>query len=160
MTLYEIDQALMSCIDTETGEVDAEKFEALSEAREHKIENIACYYKNLTAEAEALKAEEEKLAERRKAKENKAASLKAFLASALNGEKFETAKCAVTWRKTQATEITDTQAAITWLLAHEHDEAVKYPAPTIDKTVLKKIIKDGEAVPGAAIKDSMSMGVK
>lgn len=160
MTIYEIDAALMACIDPETGEVDAEKFDELSEAREQKIENIACYYKQLTAEAEAIKAEEKALAERRKAKENKAESLKGFLASILNGEKFETARCAVSWRKTQAAEITDAKAAITWLLAHEHDDVVTYPEPTINKTLLKKVIKGGENVPGAAIRDSMSMGVK
>ena len=160
MTIYEIDAALMACIDPETGEVDAEQFDKLSEAREQKIENIACYYKQLTAEAEAIKAEEKALAERRKAKENKAESLKGFLASILNGEKFETARCAVSWRKTQATEITDAQAAITWLLAHEHDDVVTYPEPTINKTLLKKVIKGGEDVPGTALRDSMSMGVK
>ena len=160
MTLYEIDQALLECIDMETGEVDAEKYEQLAEEKDKKIENIACYYKALTVEAEAIKAEEKALAERRKAKENKAESLKKFLASVLNGEKFESARCSVSWRKTQAAEITDEKAAIAWLMAHGHDEAVKYPAPTIDKTVLKKIIKGGEAVPGAEVKDSLSMGVK
>lgn len=160
MTLYEIDQALLACIDMETGEVDIEKYEQLAEEKDKKIENIACYYKALTAEAEAIKAEEKALAERRKAKENKAESLKKFLASVLNGEKFESARCSVSWRKTQAAEITDEKAAIAWLMAHGHDEAVKYPAPTIDKTVLKKIIKGGEAVPGAEVKDSLSMGVK
>ena len=160
MTIYEIDAALMACIDPETGEVDAEKFDELSEAREQKIENIACYYKQLTAEAEAIKAEEKALAERRKAKESKAESLKKFLASVLNGEKFESARCSVSWRKSQETEITDAQAAIVWLLGHDHDEAVTYPAPTINKAELKKIIKGGEAVPGAAVKDNLSMGVK
>lgn len=160
MTLYEIDAAMLACIDTETGEVDAEKWDALAEEKEHKLENLACYYKALTAEATAIKAEEAALAERRKAKENKAESLKKFLASVLNGEKFESARCSVSWRKSQETEVTDAQTAIAWLLAHNHDEAVKYPAPTLDKTVLKKIIKGGEEVPGAAVKDNLSMGVK
>ena len=64
MTLYEIDQALLACIDMETGEVDIEKYEQLAEEKDKKIENIACYYKALTAEAEAIKAEEKALAER------------------------------------------------------------------------------------------------
>ena len=85
MTLYEIDQALLACIDMETGEVDIEKYEQLAEEKDKKIENIACYYKALTAEAEAIKAEEKALAERRKVKENKAESLKKFLASVLRG---------------------------------------------------------------------------
>ena len=65
MKLYEIDQAIESLIDQDTGEVsDFDVFMDLQMAREAKIENVALLIKNLTAEAEAIKAEKNALAER------------------------------------------------------------------------------------------------
>lgn len=160
MTIYELDAAMMACIDTETGEVDAEKWEGLAEEKEHKIENLACYYKTLVAEAEAIKAEEKALAERRKAKENKAESAKAFLKSVLNGEKFETARCSVSYRKTEATEITDYGAAVKWLTSNGHTDCITYRDPEISKTEAKKLLKQGFQIDGIRLVSNTSMGVK
>lgn len=160
MTLYEIDAAMLACIDTETGEVDAEKWDTLAEEKEHKLENLACYYKALTAEATAIKAEEAALAERRKAKENRAESIKKFLASVLNGEKFETARCSISYRKTEATEITDLSTAVAWLTEHGHTECIKQKEPEVSKTEVKKLLKAGEEVAGARLVTNVSMGVK
>ena len=67
MKLYEIDNAILECIDMETGEViDAEKLDALNIERDAKIENVVLWIKDLKAEAEAIKAEKLTLAERQK----------------------------------------------------------------------------------------------
>ena len=77
MNLYEIDAAILDCVDMETGEViDEDKLDSLSVERDVKIENICCWIKNLKAEAEALKAEKESFAKRQKTAENKMESLK------------------------------------------------------------------------------------
>ena len=56
MNLYDIDKAILSCVDMETGEIiDAEKLDELKMEKEQKIRNIACWVKELKAEAEALK---------------------------------------------------------------------------------------------------------
>ena len=71
--LYEIDNEILSCVDLETGEViDTEKLDALQMEREKKVEAVACWVKDLKAEAEAIKAEKQILADRQKAAENKA----------------------------------------------------------------------------------------
>ena len=97
MRLFEIDERLASCVkingdqavDTETGEViDIEAVEALEMEREQKIENIGLWIKELTAQAEAIKAEKNKLAEREKSAKNKAEHLKEFLTAYLDGKKF------------------------------------------------------------------------
>ena len=76
-TLYEINNAILECCDTETGEIlDVERLQQLQLEKGQKIEGVALYIKNLDAEAAALKTEEAALAERRKAKENKAKRLK------------------------------------------------------------------------------------
>ena len=55
MTLYEIQQEIFDCIDAETGEViDFERLNQLTIDRLTKIDNIACWYKQLTAEADAI----------------------------------------------------------------------------------------------------------
>ena len=107
MNLYEISKKMMACIDAETGEIEVERFEALEIERNSKIENIGLWIKNLKAEAEALKNEKMAFAERQKAAENKAESLKKYLGDVLGGEKFKTEKVAISFRKSKAVEVED-----------------------------------------------------
>lgn len=89
MNLFEIENEIMNCWDQETGEIlDSDRLDQLEMERDTKIENIALYIKNLTADAEALKAEKQSFAERQKAAENKAELLKKYLATYLAGQKF------------------------------------------------------------------------
>ena len=58
MKLYEINEQIMACIDNETGEIiDTDKLNELQIAKDEKIENLALWYKDLLAEANALKEE-------------------------------------------------------------------------------------------------------
>lgn len=158
MKLYEIDNAILDCIDMETGEViDIEKLNELQLERDTKIENVACWIKDLKAEAEAIKAEKQALAERQKVAENKAESLKKWLAYALNGEKFKTAKCAVSFRKSESVEVTD--AGIKSLMK-EHDELLTYKAPEPNKTAIKQALKDGLNVDGVQLVQKTSTIIK
>ena len=48
MNLYQINEEIEKCIDTETGEIlDLEALDKLAMERDTKIENLACWYKNL-----------------------------------------------------------------------------------------------------------------
>jgi len=152
-TLYEIDEAILACIDQETGEIiDAEQLDALQIERETKLENVSLWIKDLRAEAEALKAEKQAFADRQKAAETKAESLKKWLADALAGEKFKTTKVAVSFRKTQSVQVSDI-----WEL---DEKFVKYAEPTADKAAIKAAIKAGEEVNGATLIESVSLSVK
>ena len=152
MTIYQIDEAILGCIDPETGEVNAEKLGELMIQREQKVENIACWIKNLVSDAKALKEEKKALDERIKAKENRAESLKKYLESILEGQKFETTKCAVSFRKSQSVNISDLSAIPTKFLR------VKPAEP--DKTEIKKALKNGETITGAELVDKLSMTIK
>ena len=67
MTIYEINEEILNCIDLETGEIiDIDRLNDLQLERDAKIENVACWIKELKAEAEAIKAEKLVLAERQK----------------------------------------------------------------------------------------------
>ena len=58
MKLYEINEQIMACIDSETGElIDPNKLKDLQIAKDEKLENLALWYKDLLAEANALKEE-------------------------------------------------------------------------------------------------------
>lgn len=161
MNLYEIDAAITALVDPETGEIaDLTKLEELSMARDQKLENVACWYKNLTAEAQAIKNEEKALEDRRRAAERKADSLKRYLENALNGEKFQTPKCAINFRHTTSVKIEDEGAFIEWAERVGRRDYLKYSAPVPNKTEIGKSLKLGIEIPGAGLSEGLSIGVK
>ena len=137
----------------ETGEIiDSAKLDELQMDRDIKIENIACWIKNLTADAEALKAQKQAFADRQKAAENKAESLKRYLSSYLDGQKFSTDKVAISFRKTSSVNVTD--------LTQIPEQYLKFADPTPDKTAIKKAINDGVVIVGAEIVEGQSISIK
>lgn len=161
ISLYEIDRAIMDLVDPETGEImDWDALETLQMAREDKIEGVACWYKNLVAEAKAIREEELALAERRKKIESMAETRKRYLEEALGGQKFQTARCSITFRKTSKVELQDEMAAVQWCQQNSRDDILKYKAPEINKTEMAALLKTGATVPGAELVTGLSMGVK
>lgn len=152
MNIYEIDRAMQECIDEETGEVKIDEFEALQMLREEKIENVACWIKNLSSDITALKAEKKTLDERITAKMNKVESLKSYLKYALNGEKFETVKCAISFRKSQAVDIVN--------MLEIPQEFLRFKPAEADKAAIKKALTDGEVVSGARLIENINMQIK
>ena len=161
MNIWEIDKAMREIealeedeelIDLETGEVIsvADALEKLEMARETKIENAAMMVKNLSAEAAAIKAEEEKLAKRRKAIENKAEDVKQFLIRALTredgtSEKFRTARTTVTVKMNPAKVIISDEKLLPEVFFREIID--RKP----DKEQIKEVLSRGIEVPGAAL---------
>ena len=163
MKLFDIDERLAACVkldesrvvDTESGEIiDLEAIAALEMERDKKIENLGCWYKNLLAEAEALKAQKNAFAEREKATKGKAESLKGFLGRYLNGKKFETAKVAMSFRKSEAVEF-DAKC-----IGDVPEEFLKFKDPELDKVAVKKAIKAGETVPGCELVQRQNLQIK
>ena len=153
MNLYEIDSAIMALVDAETGEItDFEKLDKLTMERDKKIENVALMVKNLKADAEAYKAEKEAFAEREKSAKSSAEYWSGWLRNALNGQKFTTTRCAVSFRKSSAVEITDEN-----LLPPEFRRYSTKWEP--DKKALKASLAEGE-VAGAKIVERLGMTIK
>ena len=160
--LYEITNSIANFepeIDEETGELlNADILDRLNMAREDKIESLCLYVKNLNAEAAAIKAERDNLDERMKSKERKADSLKRYLAASLNGEKFESPKCKVSYRKSQQVVVDS-----------EFEEWAKEKAPELltikttyapSKTAIKEAMLDGKSVPHAALVENNNLILK
>lgn len=158
MTIYEINEEILNCIDLETGEIiDIDRLNDLQLERDTKIENVACWIKELKAEAEAIKAEKQTLAERQKVAENKAESLKKWLAYALDGQKFKTSKCSISYRKSESVEVTEEGLNN---LIKEHDELLTYKAPEPNKKAIKDALKDGLSVDGVQLVQNTSTIIK
>lgn len=157
LSIYEIEQEIMALVDPETGEItDYDALDKLNMAREEKIENIAMWIKNLSAEAKAIREEEKNLAERRRASETKAESLSKYLDRTLVGEKFSTAKVCVSYRKSTAVEIADEEAFIkaadiTYLVPQ---------APKIDKKAITEALKLGTVINGAELVERNNIQIK
>lgn len=160
--LYEIDAEIMDCVDVETGEIiDVERLETLNMERDKKIEGVALYVKQLRAEADAIKTEEKALAERRKKKENLLTGYAEWLRNVLSGQSFETAKVALSFRKSTAVEISGCEHDfITGLYALGLHDCVKYGAPEIKRGEIKKLLKDGVKIPGAVLVESSNLQIK
>ena len=154
MTLYEIDSAIMDCIDAETGEIiDPAKLEALQMERESKIENVALWVKNLKALTSAIKAEKDALAEREAIHKAKIESLSKWLVGALDGTKFETPKVKISFRNSEAVEI-----------VNESDIPAEYMREKVqtapDKTAIKEALKNNFQIPGAILVQNKNIQIK
>lgn len=160
MSLYEIDQEIMACIDDETGEIlDVKRLDALQMAREKKLENVACWVKNLLSDADAIKAERRQLEEREKAVRNKAERLKQYLVENLRGDKLNTARAVVSYRKSEQVRIVDEDIFVIWA-AENHNELLRYEPPSIRLNEVKAYLKNVGELPGAEIVEKQHVIIK
>lgn len=154
MSLYEIDQSIMDCIDMETGEIlDVARLDALQMERRQKLENVACWVKNLEADAVAYKAEKDAFAERQAQAEHKAESLKAWLTQATSGEKLTLPRAAISFRASERVEITDAEAV-------PKKYQVKKVTYAPDKKAIKDVLKAGKPVKGCALVAYKNISIK
>jgi hypothetical protein len=155
MTIYDIEAEIMECIDQETGEViDIDRLNALEMERDKKISKVACWIKDLKAEAEAIKAEKQALDKRQKAAENKAESLKGWLQSILQGEKFKDSRCSISYRKSERVDFSDNFNFDTL------PDYMKKVTVEPKKTEIKEFLKGGGEIEGVRIEENTSMTIK
>lgn len=162
---------IQSAFDESTGEIIDEELytktqkelDNLEIAQNDKIENIACYIKNLTAEVNILDNEAKVFLQRKKAKENQLKRVKEYLENFLKLKeikKIETPKAVVSFRKSEQLEIVDEQKVLEWLKQNE-GTLIKCKEPEIDKAGLKKYIKTtGEVVPSAQVVERQNLQIK
>lgn len=173
MTLYDIDTRLVTLLDEhfdiedgvicETEEELAKKIDEVSLDLDTKIENIGCYIKNLEADVEALKKEEDNLYGRRKSAERKIESLKNYLNGYLTAcypneddkakWRFKSPKVVLGFRKSTKVEVTDIQK-----LDKKYLKITTNIDP--DKKAIGQALKNGEEVIGAVLKQNVNLSVK
>ena len=160
--LYEINQDILDCVDLETGEIlDTARLDALQMEREAKLEGVALWVKDLKAEAEAVKAEADKLNARKKALDNKIESIKTWLLYALGGEKLKTARCNVYQTHSQKLAVADEGKLISFLQTlKEPERFLRFREPELRKDEIKKALKDNYHIPGASLEETESVVIK
>jgi len=135
------EEELKFAIDSVTGEID------------EKLEGYAMVVKNLESDIEGLKAEEKRLADRRKSLENGVKRMKEAMHDTLlmTGErKLKTPKFTISLRKSTSVQIENED-----LIPQEFFKVTK----TISKSELTKRLKEQE-VPGASLVEKESLQIR
>lgn len=153
MSLYDIENAILDCVDLESGAIiDCERLSELQMERDAKIQNIALWIKNLEAEAEAYKKEKDSFDKKKSTAENKAKSLKEYLSSFLAEQPFKSTKVNISFRASESVDITD--------ISKIPEQFLKVAEPTADKTEIKKVLKAGGTVEGAKLTTKQNIQIK
>lgn len=168
MTLYEIGQAYQYFLEqVEAGEIPEEAINdtlgGIEGDFKEKADNIACMIKNMEYQVAAMKAEEQSLAGRRKAKESRARQLKDYLCEnmlAINLKKIETARNLISLRKSPpAIKIEDVPRFIEWAQGHE-ESLLTYRDPEPRKTRIKEYLDSGGEIPGVSVEQKQGLQIK
>lgn len=126
---------------------------------ELKAQNYAFVIRNMEASADAIKAAEQQMAERRKSIEKRAEYLKDRLKGAMELAKMQKIECphfAISIAKNPPSVDIYEQG----LIPAEFMKTPEPPPPAPDKTAIKEAIKAGKEVPGAALKQGTSLRIK
>ena len=159
-TLYELNDQIANLtehlVDEETGEINEEVFsqlEQLSIDRDEKIEGCGIVMKNLLVEITALKAEIDNLKKRMTVKANKYERMAEYVKENLNGDSFETAKVAFSFRKSDKVEVVNEEIV--------PDDLCKFETRRSPmKTEIKKMLRAGEKVPGCVLVENANLQLK
>lgn len=153
--LYELNKQIADFefqIDEETGEIlNADELDTIQMERDEKVENIALWIKNLSADADAYKKERDAFAEKERLAKAKMERLKAYLADTLNGDKFQTNRVTISYRKSDTVDIVD-QSLLPLMYFRQE--------PKVDKAGIKKALKAGREVSGARLIEKQNLQIK
>lgn len=161
MTIYDIDreiERILSMTDEETGELPDSAFEELEQLqldRQTKIDNAGCLFLELQAEAKAIADQEAVLEERRRAKQRRADRIKRYLEFATGGQPFATDRVEMKWRRSTKVEIDDAL-----FMQRPEERFLRQRQPEPDKDAIKRALKAGELICGAALIESKSLTIK
>lgn len=166
--LYEINKSIEDLLnavtDPETGEiVDPDALDDLLMEREQKIENVALYAKDVNAEWVAITHEIMILQQRADRLKKTEDGLKAYLTNALEGQKFSTPKCMISFRKSESAEPDD--EFIKWAsdinnCALHFLRIKETKSVTADKEAIKKYLKSGGTLEHCRIVTKNNISIK
>lgn len=163
MNIYELNRAIEDVeykIEQYAIEHDGEISEELEneekvlfEGLEDKHEAYAIVIKNKIAFEKALKDEKKNIDARIKTNSSSIERLKKTLGESLNGEKYETTKVKIGWRKSTAVNILDEEQIEAKYLKTE-------TTISVDKASIKKDLSSGVEVAGAELLTNQNIQIK
>ena len=127
---------------------------------QEKADDIATLIKTITAEAEAIKAEQENLRARYQHKIISAERLKEYLKSALENldiDRLETSRNRISFRTAQKLMIANEDM---FRRSDAGRPYLKFAEPTIDKIKLKEAIKAGAQIAGVSLETNRNIQIK
>lgn len=152
-------QEIASLLDDETMDMEIITT-ALTEIKGSMVDkcaNIAGLMKSLEVDAAAIKAEEKRLAERRRLAENKIAWLKGYIQEAMEAtgqDKIKTPLWTFSLQKNPPAVIVDDMGKLPKIFV------VETISQTPDKKAIKEAIISGQDVPGAYISQGVSLRIR
>lgn len=161
-TLWEINSQIEEIllfdemVDPETGEVNEDlmaKLDKLEIERDEKLESCGIVMKELSAEITAIKTEMDALKQRMTTKMNRLDRISEYVSKTLGGKKFETAKVAYSFRKSQKVEVVNEDIVPDEFCDFETKKKIR-------KTDIKKALKDGKEVPGCTLVENMNLQLR
>lgn len=136
----------------------------IEEEFEVKAENIGAYIKELTAAAKYLKAEEEVLSKRRRAKEKQAEWLKKYLLESMQDigrTKIDRPMAVLSIRTNpESVRFDDENAFITLCQRNGSDDYLRYKAPEINRSAVKEALQAGQKIEGASLIRTQTVTIK
>ena len=159
MKLYEFTQNYLQLLEN-AEEIDQDvlidTIEAIKESVEDKAENIAKLVRSLEADAKTIKAEEERLAAKRKTLENNVSYLKKYLFEQLEAMGITKIK-----RPLFTIAIQNNPPGVDVINSNYIPEAFwNHPEPVLDKKKILEFLKNGESVPGCEIRRSRGLRIR
>jgi uncharacterized secreted protein with C-terminal beta-propeller domain len=140
-------------------EVINDTLEGLSGDLETKATNVAMFIRNLETTAEQIKLAEKTMAERRKAIENKAESIRRYLKDNMQRTGISKIECpyfALAIKKNPPSVVIDDVEAI----PAEFMVTPAPPPPAPDKKAIAEKLKNGEEVPGCRLEQGERLEIK
>lgn len=157
MNLYELAR---SYAELQEMDVDEQTFldtlDSIQDTAEVKVENCAYWTRNLIGENAAIKQEEDRLKKRRKANENKVKWLNKYVQDFLDISGLTKFKAGIFTLSIQnnppSLEIYDAT-----LIPEQY---LKPQAPVYDTQTIKDLLKQGEEIPGATLKQTKGLRIR
>ena len=140
-------------------ETIADTLEGDSLAIQAKIESYAFVIRNMEALPDVIKAEEKRLAERRKAIEKRVESIKDWLFVNMQTagiSKIESPVFTISLQNNPASVVIDDES----LIPADYFVQPDPPAPSLSKALIKQAIADGYTVAGAHVEQKQRLVIK
>jgi hypothetical protein len=159
LKLYELSQnyvQLLELADSVDEEIFQDTLSSLEEAIDDKTENMAKLIRCLESDCKAIKEEEQRLADRRKALENRISSVKEYLQNQLEVAGLDKVK-----RPTVTVSIQLNPPSV--LVKDESLIPSHYMVPVpakLDKKAVLSFLKEGGEVPGCEIQQSKGLRIR
>jgi len=132
------------------------KLDALKDNLDVKADNIVRFIQELEVAAEGYKAEQERLAKKRKSAEGKIDWLKTYVADCMQlmgTKKLETELFTLSLRNSERIEVPDPE-----MLPEQYRRTKVTVEP--DKTLIKSDLKCGATIPGVVVLENVSLQIK